>query len=238
MLKKFFAVLVSTIFVIGFLGGCGDKSEKTNNDDLVTGALNFDTINVNDLKDEDIKAWYEEKHLEKGLYTKTTEEGKYILLAAGVQNTSGYSVEIISVEANENEIVVDGKLNAPKEDEMVAQVLTYPSALIKIDDVIREAVLGNFEEPSKEVSNNNPKDENEDIKTLTGVYSGYIDSNSIEMRIGDEYKAFRLSDLVKGIISKGTIQLEDVITVNYIENEHGQYVIQEIFLEPGYEYNK
>ena len=238
MLKKFFAVLVSTIFVVGFLGGCGDKSEKTNNDDLVMGALNFDTINVNDLKDEDIKAWYEEKHLEKGLYTKTTEEGKYILLAAGVQNTSGYLVEIISVEANENEIVVDGKLNAPKEDEMVAQVLTYPSALIKIDDVIREAVLGNFEEPSKEVSNNNPKDENEDIKTLTGVYSGYIDSNSIEMRIGDEYKAFRLSDLVKGIISKGTIQLEDVITVNYIENEHGQYIIQEIFLEPGYEYNK
>ncbi len=238
MLKKVLAVLVSTIFIVGFLGGCGNKNEKTNNDDLVTGALNFDTINVDDLKDEDIKAWYEEKHMEKGLYTKTTEEGKYILLAAGIKSTDGYSVEIVSVEANENEIVVNGKLNAPKEDEMVAQVLTYPSALIKIDDVIREAVLGNFEEPSKQVNNDNSRDENEDIKTLTGVYSGQIDLNSIEMRIDDEYKAFRLSELAKVIISKGTIQVGDVITINYTENEHGQYIIQEIFLEPGYEFNK
>lgn len=235
--KRILAVLVITIFVVGFVTGCGSKDQKANTDDVVIGDMEFEVINPNELEDGDVKDWYSEKYMEEGFYTKNTDDVKYILLAAGVQSTGGYSIEIISVEGKENEIVVDGKLNAPEEGEIVTQALTYPSALIKVEDISREAFKGNFEKPAVEV-NNDLNDALEDLETVTGVYSGQIDANSIEMKIDNNHKAFRLSDEGKITIAEDKIKIGDVITVNYIENEHGQLIIQEIFMEPGYQLNK
>lgn len=237
MKRRVLAVLVITILVLGLVAGCGNKNEKTDGGEVLMGVLAYDVINPNELEDGDIKDWYEEKYMVEGLYTKAADDGKYVLLAAGVQNTGGYSVEITSVEGNEEEVVVEAKLNVPSKDMMVTQALTYPNILIKIDDTTREVVLGNFDKPAVEVINNTD-DEEENVETVTGLYTGQIDANSIEMEIKEVPMAFRLSVNAKITLKEENIKVGEVITVDYIENEQGQYIIQEIYKEPGYKLNK
>lgn len=73
----------------------------------------------------------------------------------------------------------------------------------------------------KKGENENPSSvlqEEEDFISEEGVYVGEIDSNSIEVIVEGEAKAFRIEEL----------QENDKVKIKYIENEHGQLIVKEI----------
>jgi PrcB C-terminal len=56
-----------------------------------------------------------------------------IVVYGGERGTGGYSVEVKSLESKDGKLVVHWKLNAPGADDIVAQVISYPSQAILVD---------------------------------------------------------------------------------------------------------
>ena len=72
-----------------------------------------------------------------------------------------------------------------------------------------------------------PNNEVEEDYTIDVVYTGQIDSNSIETRVdenSDEYVVFRLCDELKENIQTMGIETGSALTITYELNEHDQKV--------------
>lgn len=66
----------------------------------------------------------------------------------------------------------------------------------------------------------------EGLLAAEGIYVGQMDANSIEITVKGEPKAFRIEE-IKDQFPK--LQENDPVQVKYIENEHGQLMIKEIW---------
>ena len=69
-----------------------------------------------------------------------TEEVTYIILGYGMQETSGYHIQVNEVYEGEDSVWVDTDLIGPQKGETVEQSPTYPYVIIKtekIDQLIR-----------------------------------------------------------------------------------------------------
>ena len=67
-------------------------------------------------------------------------EWTYIILGYGIQETSGYSIQVNDVYEGENGVWVDTDLIGPQKSEPVETISTYPYVVIrtdKIDQMIR-----------------------------------------------------------------------------------------------------
>lgn len=56
----------------------------------------------------------------------------YVILNMGEKNTSGYSIGIENVEETDKNIIITIKENAPAQDAMLMQVISYPYTVVKI----------------------------------------------------------------------------------------------------------
>lgn len=56
----------------------------------------------------------------------------YVILNMGEKNTGGYSIGVEKVEETDKNIIITVKENAPAEDVMVMQVVSYPYTVVKI----------------------------------------------------------------------------------------------------------
>jgi hypothetical protein len=64
-----------------------------------------------------------------------------IVVYGGEKPTGGYSVEVKSLEIKDKKLVVRWKLKSPGADDIVAQVITYPSLTILVDRFDGEVVF-------------------------------------------------------------------------------------------------
>lgn len=56
-----------------------------------------------------------------------------IVIYGGERGTGGFSVEVKSLEVKDGKLIVHWKLKSPGADDIVAQVITYPSQVILVD---------------------------------------------------------------------------------------------------------
>ncbi|EOD00932.1 protease complex subunit PrcB family protein [Caldisalinibacter kiritimatiensis] len=217
-MKKFSILVFVLILVIGISAGCAFNSQN----EKITGELEFETVDISTIENEDVLMWYQTHSKEEGVFYHDTEDSKFILLAAGEKPTGGYSVEITSVKATNEKIIVNGNLNSPKENEMVTQALTYPSQVIKIQRDERPVVLGEFNNQSQ------INKKRADVYEEKGIFIGFIDNNSVEIEIKGLPKAFRLSEQIKQQLQKNEPKSGQKVQFLYIKNQNEQMEITEI----------
>ena len=78
-------------------------------------------------------------------------------------------------------------------------------------------------ENSLPISQEQPQEE--PFLKAEGIYVGQMDSNSIEVMINAEPKAFRIEEIKEDLPK---LQENDEVQIKYIENEHGQLIVKEI----------
>lgn len=214
MSRKLMTMVIIGILMLGILGGC-----KTETSEVKTmGDISYQEVNIEELNEE-MKSWYQENYKSKGVYDNVSDDGqRYILLSAGEKETGGYSVDILSIIGEEDEIKISGKVNVPDDDQMVTQARTYPYSMVKIeDDGTRDVVLDVFEEEKIEVT--------EDIE-VEGSYVGQIDNNFVEIKVEGEPRAFMLTDTSRDKILE--LETGDEVNIVYYENQNGQLILKKI----------
>ncbi len=74
-------------------------------------------------------------HLAKTLNVPIIDWKKQMVIVVygGERPTGGFSVEVKSLEVKDGKLIIHWKLNAPGADDIVAQVITYPSQTILVD---------------------------------------------------------------------------------------------------------
>ena len=62
-----------------------------------------------------------------------TNTSNYVILNMGEKNTSGYTIDVVSVEETDKNIIITVKENNPAKDAMTMQVISYPYTVVKIN---------------------------------------------------------------------------------------------------------
>ena len=88
-----------------------------------------------------MKKLIEEKKEEEIKLTYVDEEGRYIIIGYGKQNTGGYSIYIKELYATDNAIYVDTSLVAPEENKKEEQAPSYPVMVIEISEMALPVVF-------------------------------------------------------------------------------------------------
>lgn len=70
-----------------------------------------------------------------GLHAVIDGETRYLIVTAGPMPTAGYGLELVSLQETAAGIFVQTKVTKPAPGMMQAQVITYPSLVLKIDDL-------------------------------------------------------------------------------------------------------
>ncbi len=92
--------------------------------------VEMDSINSN----KELMNWINEHSHTEGIHSIKLNSTRYILVAAGMKPSGGYSVSVDGVyDLGEKKIFVEAILTTPKPDEMVITALTFPTQLIRID---------------------------------------------------------------------------------------------------------
>ena len=81
----------------------------------------------------EIKMLQNDTTLEKRISTLDVQSSNFVILNMGEQPSAGYSIGVESVEETEKNIIITVKDTAPKAGSMVAQVMTYPFCVIKVN---------------------------------------------------------------------------------------------------------
>lgn len=82
---------------------------------------------------EEINKIIEEKKEKEFKISYTTNDYTYLIVGYGPKQTSGYSICIPMIGRTYNSIVVKTELLSPKKGEMIANKVTYPVIVIKIE---------------------------------------------------------------------------------------------------------
>ena len=119
---------------------------------LWTGAVIFlsacsvDTIKDGKIKDleytvvaadevpEELMAQIEEEKKEPMKITFSDKGYLYIVHSYGIQETSGYSIEVKELYETENAICIETELLGPKKTEEIIETETYPFVVVKIEE--------------------------------------------------------------------------------------------------------
>ena len=170
-------VFVPLRFVAETLGAAVDWDEEHQTAIIETKEAHVETpvaykvLTFDDIDDiEELSQWYEDSRKNKGIYYKHINDRLYVLVCAGEKNTAGYSVDILNVvSVKADEAYVYAEVKGPGPDAVTAQVITYPYALIEIDDVNIKHVGGDvMDEPAdcKTINEAGAAISPEDIKSI------------------------------------------------------------------------
>lgn len=226
--KKSHLIVMSLLILIVSLTGCSsekadDATTETIDTTETTGVpaddfgtpVDYDTVYIEELP-LDIQMQIDALILQRGYYKWTTEDAaNYLLISSGEKPTGGYGIEIVSFGDYDGEykvLVGEGK---PGKDAVVPQIITYPYVVIKY--------VGDLEitEIYNESSESYALLETSTVESLsvTGIYQGQIDNNSIEVKVGENYMAFRSTEFETLLAG---IETGDTVDIKYVTNNEGQ----------------
>ncbi len=105
--------------------------------------LDWDLVDEEDVPQE-VQMWYEANEKERGVYLLGAGDVRYLLISWGEKRTGGYDLDVEDVGWHlEENVRVDVNLSEPDPDEAVTQALTYPNALVALENG-DETVMVNF----------------------------------------------------------------------------------------------
>lgn len=222
-MKKILGLFMAILLILGMFTGCDNTNENDTPDGAVDKKVEFEVINNADNLPDHLSHMIEAAKKDKGYIVYPEEGYSYVAVFMGEKSTAGYSVDIESAEDIEGSILIKVVENSPGEGEVVAQVISYPFAVIKVDSDIQSFIIQSFnaENPDAEAYG-----EIEMIKEADGVLTGQIDGNSIEIKVDGEFRAFRLDEQMKQRID--SFEDGSNVRIVYYENEHGQLILMEL----------
>lgn len=94
--------------------------------------------------DEDLQTALQHIQMHKGFGIMKEEEGSLIIyVGSGEKPSAGYGLEIENVVKKDDKITITVKETKPAKDEMVAEILTYPTKVIRLKDKTRNIEVVN-----------------------------------------------------------------------------------------------
>lgn len=225
MSKKIIGLLSLVITMLLILTGCGVNARG---EGPQLGQISFEVIQPDKLPAEAAK-WYQNNFAVDGLHSFTAGKDRYLLLSAGEKPTGGYAIEGLTLTGTEKEIEVKAKLKSPRSGDLVTMALTYPHVLIKLKEDGRQLRFSGIEGNDPTGGGGTAEE-----KQGFGVYTGQIDSNSIEIKVSgtkapkDDYRAFRFSEEIKNKFDSLQLNTGDEVLFTYTVNEHNQQILTSI----------
>jgi len=122
------AGLMLWVLVVRLLVGC--SVEKEHQDKVKD--LDFTVITEEEMPEE-LKQIVSEKKLATFKMTYSDDQGLYIVVGYGEQQTGGYSIAIQELYLTENSIVIDTELTGPGKDETKGVEKSYPYVVVRTD---------------------------------------------------------------------------------------------------------
>lgn len=134
-MKKILLLLVC-ILLNTLLTACSveEQSDKKVKD------LEFTVVEEADQPDE-LKQLIEEKKKEMFKFTYSDKQYLYIVVGFGEQPTGGYSIAVEKLYETDNAIYIKTNFMGPSKSEKVAQVITYPYIVVKIENTDKNVVF-------------------------------------------------------------------------------------------------
>lgn len=191
---------------------------------LISAGLTYDefaTIEVLDVKISKNKA---DVTVKENINTNPEREVvKYPFVVLKIES----SVEKLVVKTSEGEeyaeIIIDGESveKEPANEDLDNEEVEKETLEDTEDKEDKEEVKEDKEEEKEDSSQNSQSSEN--TKTLTCVYRGRVDSNSIEVSVGDSYRTFNVDMVQNAFVNT---EIGETITVEYIESSLGQQIVK------------
>jgi len=193
-----------------------------------TPQASYRVITPEDLPGEEAPGWYGEHYRTYGVHVFSSSDldHDYLLLAGGEMPTAGYSVVLTGVEENEDILRFMGEITAPKKDEALAQVLTYPSLLLEVTDPLGRGLEGAVDR--REVAS-----EILLYEDVMGKYVGAIDGGAVEVEILEPpfegvFMALRLTEKTLDLPER--VEEGRTLQVTIYENSLGQWILDDFTL--------
>ncbi len=132
MFKKIFIVLLLAGALI-VMSGCEEPVDQFEPADPEE-AVDPPAMELSDQLPLEVEQWIEQS-IERFKAGTFEHEGiLYLLVSYGEKPTAGYEVEITDITEEDDKLVVTANFTEPGEDDVVAQVITYPFDLAMLDD--------------------------------------------------------------------------------------------------------
>ena len=238
---KFLLKLTAVIALTTLISGCASKgaadsnnpksggkpaassgTQPAENQGITVNKISFEEVAEADIP-EALKGKIETSKLQRGFIYEEKDGQFYIAVFSGEKPTGGYSIKVTSIEDNEGATNVFVEETAPKQGDMVTQVITYPYTVVKAAGITSDIAIFN-----KDGSNFNLPASSSKMKMIVAQakYLGQIDNRSIEVQLDGKIVAMQLGNTLADAFKNYIIEKDSMINVEYYENEHGQFVVE------------
>lgn len=129
-MRRFINLLLSLtmmITIIGFVGCAQEDTEVKKIKDL-----EFTVVEDADLPGE-LKEIIDEKKEEPFKLSYSNKDNLYIVVGYGKQNSGGYSISVDDLYLTSNAVYINTTLIGPSKEDLVAQGVTYPYVVVKLE---------------------------------------------------------------------------------------------------------
>ncbi|WP_413998647.1 protease complex subunit PrcB family protein [Flavobacterium sp. W1B] len=134
-MKKFTAIIVVLVLV-----SCGASKTITSKENVLYEVLTQQSdggasIHFFEILTEpnEIMMLQNDSHLKSKISSADIQQSNFVILNLGEKMTSGYTIGVESVVETDRNIVITVKETSPDPDAMVAQSISYPFSVVKIN---------------------------------------------------------------------------------------------------------
>lgn len=137
-MKRLRYTMMLLMIVAAGLGLSACKTEDT--DIKKIKDLEFTVVEDADLPGE-LKEIIDEKKENPFKLSYSNKDYLYIVVGYGKQNSGGYSISVEDLYLTSNAIYIDTNLIGPSQDDLVAQGVTYPYIVVKMEFMDKNIVF-------------------------------------------------------------------------------------------------
>lgn len=135
ILGRMFMLLMILVTAV-FMTGCREEDDEIKK----IKDLDFTVVEDADLPGE-LKELIDEKKSEPFKLSYSNKDNLYIAVGYGKQNSGGYSISVEELYLTKNAIYIDTNLIGPSSDDVVAQGVTYPYVVVKLEYIDKRVVF-------------------------------------------------------------------------------------------------
>ncbi len=124
-------VVLAALYACSNTEGLNDQGSLEGAKGITVNEIPFERVSAEELPG-DLKDKIEQSREEEGFDILRSADASFLVVYAGERPTAGYSIEISRIVDQEGVTQVTVRETMPGEDEMVAQVITYPFDIVKL----------------------------------------------------------------------------------------------------------
>jgi hypothetical protein len=226
---KKISIMLLFVLVVVLATGCGNAGSPQEPEEL-----DYEVIKEVDALPQEIGSVVGNLKGARGYFVfdhqrYNTGDNLYILISSGERLTGGYTIEVKSVKTNAEKITLSIVIEEekPADDALVIQALTYPFVVIKLSGSFENYNIKNTENDKFDAI---PAEKVPVVIEKTGIYTGQIDNNFIEIKVDNVESAYMLPEDFSWMLAE-LLNSGDTVVFSYYENTNGQLVIWELDTE-------